>query len=66
MRNPFKEMKRPTLAEPEGEECGGAFSCQERGCYDTVTEARYLREVKILTWICSNGHISKIEGFEIE
>lgn len=66
MRNPFEEMGRPRLKEPEGEEVTGAFSCQERGCYSTVTTARYLEEVKVLTWKCSEGHISKIEGFVIE
>lgn len=66
MKNPFLDLKAPRLENPEGEECEGAFSCQERGCNKVAHEARYLREVKILTWKCDEGHISSIEGFEIE
>lgn len=66
MRNPFDELGKPRLENPRGEEVEGAFSCQERGCYNVAHEARYLREVKTLTWICKDEHISKIEGFVIE
>lgn len=65
-RNPFEILNRPRLENPQGEEVEGAFTCQERGCWDTVHTARYLEEVKLLTWKCSNGHYSKIEGFEID
>lgn len=64
MVNPFKELGKPKLDNPRGEEVGGAFSCQE--CYEVVHEARYLEEIKVLTWICPDGHISKIEDFHIE
>lgn len=64
MSNPFKSLGRPKLENPQGEEVSGAFQCQE--CYETVTTARYLEEVSVLTWKCSADHISKIEGFNIE
>lgn len=64
MPNPFKDLGKPRLENPEGEEVGGALQCQE--CYEVVTEGRYLEEVSVLTWKCSKGHISKIEGFSIE
>lgn len=66
MRNPFEDLGKPRLENPQGEEVTGAFSCQERGCYEVARSARYLEEVKLLTWKCSDGHISKIEGFVIE
>lgn len=65
MRNPFDDLGKPKLENPRGELVEGAFSCQERGCYSTVTEARYLAEVKVLTWICKEEHINKIEGFTL-
>lgn len=65
MRSPFLELRREPLDNPQGEEVSGAFSCQDRGCTSTVSTARYLQEVKILTWECANGHINKIEGFHI-
>lgn len=65
MRSPFLELRREPLDNPRGEEVSGAFSCQERGCNSTVSAARYLQEVEILTWECANGHINKIEGFHI-
>ena len=66
MTNPFAQLGKPKLDNPRGEEVGGAFSCQERGCWNVATEARYLREIEVLTWICEDEHISKIEGFKIE
>ena len=65
MKNPFEDLGKPRLENPQGEEVGGAFSCQEIGCYSTVTTARYLEEVEVLTWQCADGHINKIEGFKI-
>lgn len=66
MRNPFDDLGKARLDNPRGEEVEGAFSCQEYGCYSTVYEARYLEPVKILTWVCAEGHINKIEDFRIE
>lgn len=64
--NPFEELARPRLDNPQGEEVTGQFSCQERGCYNVSKEARYLDEAKILTWKCKDEHVSKIEGFHID
>ncbi len=66
MRNPFEEIMQPRLDNPRGEEVEGSFSCQEAGCYGCAHEARYLHEVKILTWECPDGHINKIEGFKLD
>ena len=63
MRNPFEDLSQPQ--ELSFEEVGGAFTCQERGCWDTTTEAKYLNKEKVLTWICKNGHTSKIEDFDL-
>lgn len=65
MRNPFEDLGKPRVEDPKGEEVTGAFACQERGCYNVVTTARYLEEAKILTWVCGEGHTCKIEGFNI-
>lgn len=66
MKNPFEDLGAPRLENPRGEPCSGVFACQERGCFEATTKARYLREVKVLTWVCPVGHINKIEGFNIE
>lgn len=64
MINPFAELGKPKLTDP-GEDCEGSFSCQEDGCWDVAGNAKYLEEHQILTWICKDGHISKLEGFRI-
>lgn len=66
MRNPFIELGLPSTDNPEGEEVGGAFSCQEHGCYSTVTTARYLEKEHILTWKCEAEHINSIKDFKID
>lgn len=63
MRSPFLELRHEPLDNPQGEEVEGSFACQE--CHKTVGTARYLEEVKILTWLCPAGHTNKIEGFHI-
>lgn len=63
MINPFDALGLPKSDSPQGEEVEGAFSCQEEGCWNVSKEARYLTEQKVLTWICVDEHISKIEGF---
>jgi hypothetical protein len=60
MRSPFDELGMPKLQERTGEEITGAFSCQEDGCWDVQTTARYISEIKTVTWQCKFGHISKV------
>lgn len=64
MRFTYGELLAPVLANPQGELVEGAFTCQERDCWLVVHEARYLEEVNVLTWICPEKHISKVEDFE--
>jgi hypothetical protein len=66
MPNPFRNLGRTAPEDIFWEEVGGAFSCQEPGCYNVSGEAKYADEEKLLTWKCTDGHISKIEGFHIE
>ena len=65
MRNPYEELFKPELENPQGEDVEGAFSCQERDCFSTVGQAKYLEELRILTWICKENHLNKIEGFNL-
>ena len=66
MRNPFSEMAGGDLTEQvEWEEVGGAFSCNERGCYKTANEAKYSESKKLLTWVCPAGHTNRIEDFKL-
>ena len=66
MRSPFDDLGKPRVENPEGEEVGGTFFCQERGCYEVVRIARYIGEAQVLTWKCKNDHISKMEDFEFD
>lgn len=54
----------PQPPEPEYEIATGQFTCQERGCWECVREAKYIEEINTLTWICPEGHISRIENFQ--
>lgn len=66
MINPYRNLGKPNPSEIFWEEVGGAFSCQEQGCYNVTGEAKYSDETRLLTWKCQDGHISKIEDFHIE
>lgn len=66
MRNPFADLGKPSLTE-EPEEVEGGFSCQTARCYTSpVNTAKYIRKIKVLTWECPDGHINRIEDFEID
>lgn len=60
MRSPFDDLGKTRLNEPEGEIVTGAFTCSKKDCWAVATEARYLGEVKTVSWICPKcGTISK-------
>lgn len=65
MGNPFMRLGEPRLENPKGEEVTGAFSCQEDDCYEVASTARYLEEVSMLTWKCKDGHMSRLEDFNL-
>lgn len=64
MRNPFDDLGKTRVAEPQGEEIEGTLFCQEQGCYEVATTGRYIAEASLLTWKCKNNHISKMEDFK--
>jgi hypothetical protein len=59
MRSPFDDLGKTREPEPQGEEVGGTFSCQEDNCLHIVRTARYLTAHKLVTWQCPDGHLSK-------
>lgn len=61
MPNPFDSLKPK---EVEYDEWGGAFSCQERDCYEVINRARYIKKERILTWKPACGHISVMENVD--
>ena len=67
MPNPFKELKNQYIVNKmieEGfEEVDGPLQCQTRDCHEAVPEGLYSESERVLTWRCSNGHISKMENF---
>ena len=65
MRNPFDTLGKPKIDNPQGEEVGGMFSCQEVDCYEASTTARYIEEASLLTWMPKCGHVNKIKDFVI-
>lgn len=62
MTNPFSKLGSPK--EVEYDEWQGAFSCQDRDCFEVVGMAKYIKKEKLLTWICSKQHISKLENMD--
>lgn len=65
-RNPFEDLGKPRNSQDEWEDVSGAFACQERGCYDTVREAKYHDKQRLLTWKCKDGHTNKVEDFHVD
>jgi hypothetical protein len=61
--NPFIN-KKPKSEDLAYDEWGGQFSCQEYGCEGYAFVARYFKSVRLLSWECQHGHISKIEGID--
>lgn len=37
----------------------GSYSCPEQGCYEVTTSAKFNERERIVTWICSNGHLGR-------
>lgn len=62
--NPFEDLRGPKK-EVKGETIEGSFSCQEMVCEEVVHEAKYIVEDSLLTWKCSEGHISTVKGFSL-
>jgi hypothetical protein len=60
MRSPFDEIGKKREPVSEGELVEGAFTCQEGDCLKVVGEARYLTANHLVTWICPDGHFSKV------
>lgn len=64
MTNPFEALGKPRVDNVTYDEWGGMFECQHFRCRSIVEVAKYLKKEKILTWVCGDGHINKIEGVE--
>lgn len=68
MANPFKQLKQEFLLnkfEAEGwEEVDGPMQCQTKGCRLVAQEGKYSETLKIVTWKCPEGHVSRLENYE--
>lgn len=64
MRNPYEALGKPKPSMIEFDEWGGVFACQEQGCYEAATIAKYIKKERILTWQCPDGHLSKMEDVD--
>lgn len=58
----FNFVKPPEATVPK-EPVDGSFLCHT--CNEYVDEAFYLPEIHVLTWKCSEGHISTIKDFDL-
>ena len=63
--NVYRQIAQRELQNPKGNEVSGTFFCQEQGCDSATNEARYLPELKVLTWKPDCGHIGTIEGYTL-
>jgi hypothetical protein len=57
------QQKQSPDGEPEGKMIQGSFTCQI--CYAWVTEGKYFPADGVLSYKCSEGHMSFIEKFNI-
>ena len=64
MQNPFEGLGKPREDNTDYDEWGGSFECSAPRCRSTVEVAKYIKKVKVLTWVCGNGHVNKLEGVE--
>lgn len=65
MTNPFEELGAGKKSVPDFELVGGALTCQYPGCWEVVHEGKYIYAEAVLTWKCSQEHISHIKDFQI-
>ena len=63
MKNPFEDIISDRAKEEDFEDIGGAMECQT--CREVVTEGKYFTNLKLLTWQCSQEHISRIEDIDL-
>lgn len=61
----FDELGAPAKVEEKFEIVEGKFSCQRDDCWESAYEAKYFEDVKLLTWRCPDGHLSKILEFDL-
>lgn len=47
------------------EEVDGPLQCQNRECKEAVQTGLYNETAKVVTWKCSQGHVSRLENFVI-
>lgn len=43
----------------ESVEIEGSYSCPEQGCYEVTQLAKFNERERIVTWVCSNGHLGR-------
>lgn len=65
MSNPFREMKskqkQSEFNDEPVEEIEGLLNCQT--CGETVTSGLLYPNLKLVTWLCSNNHLSKLDNY---
>lgn len=65
MNNPFESLgSKVKPQDAEYDEWSGQFSCMTAGCNGYSKIAKYIRSLRVLTWQCENGHISRIEDID--
>ena len=64
--NPFEALGNSRPKKTDYDEWGGMFECQHFRCRSIVDLAKYYKKDKLLTWVCGEGHVNKIEGVEDE
>ena len=37
----------------------GQYSCPEHGCYEVSKEGKFNERERVVTWVCSNGHLGR-------
>lgn len=40
-------------------EIDGTFSCPEQGCYEISRQGKFNERERVVTWICSKGHLGR-------
>ena len=59
MIDPKLFLSQNTKKEEDLIDFEGSYGCPEQGCYEITQSAKFNERERVVTWICSNGHLGR-------